>query len=412
MFTQKLAAMFLLLCLLYAPTPFAANRMTVSPLIYKHLQKVDEQINQNRFDEAQKHCAVLLNKKSLNPYEKSIIQQMLAGIYIRGENYPQATKSFQRVLSLAALPKGNLLNIHYSLAQLYMQQGSYNEALKHFNLWLRETPQAKAEAWQFLASIYVAKEQYSKAVKPAEKALALTSSALTASESEPLYQLLLGLYQRTNNNQRAIHLLKKMIEIFPENKEYWMQLFYTLNEEGKDKLALSILDLAYVNKLLDDGDELSHLAQLHIFHNNPLRAALILDSGIKQGAIKATHSHLQLLASAWFNAKEYEKSLRSLKQAAKLSGDGKIYYQLAQAYSELSRWQEVVVALQKALDDKSLKNVGACHLLMGIAYIELEDYKQAQASFQKSLREDTSKKEAGSWLAYLTQRMAEQDYEK
>jgi len=407
MFTQRLAAIFLLLCLLYAPTSFAANRMTVSPLIYKHLQKVDEQINQNRLDEAQKHCAVLLNKKSLNPYEKSIIQQMLAGIYIREENYQQATQSFQRVLSLAALPKGSLLNIHYSLAQLYMQQGSYNDALDQFNLWLRETPQAKAEAWQFLASIYVAKEQYSKAVKPAEKAL-----ALTASESEPLYQLLLGLYQRTNNNQRAIHLLEKMIEIFPKNKEYWMQLFYTLNEEGKDKLAVSILDLAYVNKLLDDGDELSHLAQLHIFHDNPLRAALILETGIKQGTIKATDSHLQLLASAWFNAKEYEKSLRSLKQAAKLSGEGKIYFQLAQAYSELNRWQEVVVALQKALDDKSLKNVGACHLLMGIAYIELEDYKQAQVSFQKSLRDDTSKKEAGSWLAYLTQRMAEQDYEK
>jgi len=407
MITQRLATVFLLLCLLYAPTSFAANRMTVSPLIYKHLQKVDEQINQSQFDEARKHCAVLLNKKSLNAYEKSIIQQMLAGIYIREENYPQATESFQRVLSLAALPKGSLLNIHYSLAQLYMQQGSYNDALDQFNLWLRETPQAKAEAWQFLASIYVAKEQYSKAVKPAEKAL-----ALTASESEPLYQLLLGLYQRTNNNQKAIRLLEKMIEIFPKNKEYWMQLFYTLNEEGKGKLALSILDLAYVNKLLDDGDELSHLAQLHVFYENPLRAALILEAGIKQGTIKTTDSRLKLLASAWFNAKEYEKSLKSLKQAAKLSGKGEIYFQLAQAYSELNRWKEVVVALQKALDDKSFKNVGACHLLIGIAYIELEDYKQAQVSFQKSLRDDTSKKEADSWLAYLTQRMAEQDYEK
>jgi tetratricopeptide (TPR) repeat protein len=405
-------AMFLLLCLLYTPTSFAANRMTVSPLIYKHLQKVDEQINQNRFDEAQKHCTDLLNKKSLNPYEKSIIQQMLAGIYIREENYQQATQSYQRVLSLAALPKANLLNIHYSLAQLFMQQGVYDKALEHFNLWLRENPQAKAEEWQFLASIYVAKEQYLEAVKPAEKALALTASTLTTSSREPLYQLLLGLYQRTNNNQQAILLLKKMIEIFPKTKEYWMQLFYMLNEEGKDKLALATLDLAYVNKLLDEGDELSHLAQLHIFHNNPLRAALILESGIKRGSIKATHSQLQLLASAWFNAKEYEKSLTALEQAAKLSGDGKIYFQLAQAYSELSRWQEVVVALQKALDDKSLKNIGASYLLMGIAYIELENYSQAQASFENSLLEDKTKKEANTWLAYLTQRMAEQDYEK
>jgi tetratricopeptide (TPR) repeat protein len=190
-----------------------------------------------------------------------------------------------------------------------------------------------------------------------------------------------------------------------------MQLFYMLNEEGEDKLALTILDLAYVNRLLT-GDELSHLAQLHVFHNNPLRAALILESGIEQGSIKATHSQLQLLASAWFNAKEYEKSLRSLKKAAKLSGDGKTYFQLAQAYSELNRWQEVVVALQKALDDKSLKNIGASYLLMGIAYIELENYSQAQEFFEKSLLEDKTEKEANTWLAYLTQWMAEQDYEK
>ena len=152
-----------LICLLSMPS-FAVNHMTVSPLIYKHLQRIDDRVSKKQFSEAQKDCVNLLNKKSLNSYEKSIIHQMLAAIYIWQENYVQASESFQKVLLFEALPKQNLINIHYSLAQLYMQQESYDKALDHFNFWLEGNTKPNYEAWQFLASIYVAKEKYFEAV--------------------------------------------------------------------------------------------------------------------------------------------------------------------------------------------------------------------------------------------------------
>ena len=168
-----------------------------------------------------------------------------------------------------------------------------------------------------------------------------------------------------------------------------------------EKQALTILDLAYVNQLLTNGDELVHLAQLHLYHQNPLRGALIIEKGLRDGNINETTSHLKLLASAWFNAKEYQKALKPLAQSAQMTGDGEIYYQLAQAYTELNLWQKTVEALQHALKDKALKNPGACYLLMGIAYSELEDYANAEQVFKHSLKDSQTHDDAERWILYI-----------
>ena len=392
---MRIIRVFVVLSFLSMSASVVANHMMVSPATYKQLQKLEALINEGRLDDAQIRGVNLLKKKVLNSYEKSIIQQMLAGIYIQNENYPPAIKAFQTILSLDELPKSNLLNIHYTLAQLYMQSEDYNNALNSLKIWLDQTEQAKSEAWHFLASIHVAQEQYPEAILPAKKALALAQV-----KNESHYQLLLGLYQRTNKNNPAIQLLGKMIERFPENKEYWMQLFYMLNKVGLEKQALAILDLTYINKLLKDSDELVQLAQLHLYHENPLRAAVILESGMETGTIEVTQSRLQLLSSAWFNAREHEKLLAVLIRLAKLSGDGLTYYQLAQTYRELSRWHEVINALHMAFNDKGLKNTGACYLLMGHAYFELKDYHAAQIAFEKSLSDKRTQSEAKKWIDY------------
>ena len=384
------------LSLLFCSASFAASKMMVSSANYKHLQKVEALINQNQLEEAQLRCTKLLRKKTLNPYEKSVTQQILAGIYIRKENYPLAIHSFQAVISLAALPENNLLNIHYTLAQLYMQNEDYDNARKNLKIWLDKTEHPESDAWQFLASIYIAQEQYPEAIPAAKKALSL------AQVKKPShYQLLLSLYQRTNKNQLAISLLEETITHFPEHKEYWMQLFYMLNKAGREKQALETLDLAYVNKLLTDNDELVQLAQLHLYHENPLRAALILEAGMDAGKIKLTELQLQLLSSAWFNAREYEKLLNILKQSAKLSGKGETYFQLAKTYRGLGRWQDAIDALKMALADKNVQNTGAYYLLMGLAYSELENYADAEKAFENSLSDERTRDEAQKWIDYI-----------
>ncbi|MBL4607150.1 MAG: tetratricopeptide repeat protein [Pseudomonadales bacterium] len=372
--------------------------MSVSPALYKKLQKMEDKISDGQVNEVLILCTNLLSKKHLNTYEKSIIRQMQASVYIRSKNYLKAIDAYQAIIVFNALPKNNLLSIHYTLAQLFMQQAQYESALKQFKLWMAETAKPKSDAWRFLASIYIAQERYDAAIPAAEKALAL---AMPKTESH--YQLLLGLYQRSNKSEHAISLLKEVLLYFPQNKEYWLQLFYMLNEVGKEKQALTILDLAYINGMLNDENEVSQLAQLHLYHQNPFRVAMILEQGIAEGMIKKSYSHLQLLASAWFNARDYQKAIKWLLQAAQLSGDGKAYYQLAQAYSELNDWERVALSLHSALKDTKFENRGAAYLLLGIAYTEQKKFSEAEKSFQHSLLDGKTKSEAEKWLVYIAE---------
>ncbi|MBV1873028.1 MAG: tetratricopeptide repeat protein [Gammaproteobacteria bacterium] len=401
------AALGFLLVLSFAglPVAFGSNAMTVSPATYKQLQQIDSLVNQGQMQRAQARCLKVLKRKTLNPYEKSILQQMLAGIYLRSENYTQAIGVYEHILKLSALPETNLLAIHYTLAQLHRQADAYVKALQHLTIWLSKAEKSKMlkpEPWQFLASIYVAMEQYPEAIPAAKKALALEKP-----QKEMHYQLLLSLYQHTNKNWLAIKLLEQAIEYFPENQQYWMQLFYMLNTEGEEKKALAVLDLAYTNGLITEQKKLLHLAQLHLYHENPLRGGMILEKGLASGSIKANQDTLQMLSTAWLNAREYEKLLVVLKQSATLTGDGDTYFQLAQAYRELNRWQAVISATEKALADKTLKNFGACYLLIGLAEFELENYPAAQVAFEKSALDARTKAEAIKWRDYTFSHMGE-----
>ena len=389
-----LSVLFAICC--YVSNVFAAGSMTVSSTVYKKLMQVEEQINSGKLDDAIRQSEILLNSRHINSYEKSLVYQLLAGAYIRKEKYDKATRVYKTILSLKALPESNQVNIHYSLVQLYFQLAQYDLALNHFDIWRNKTKEIRSEGWQLLASIYIAREEFQKAISPAEKALKLVRH-----EKESLYQMLLGLYQRTNKSHDALKLLEIILGKYPEKKEYWLQYFYTLNEIGKEKEALTILDLAYTNKLLTEEREFINLAQYHLYHQNPLRAALILEKEVKEGKINNTAETLKLLASAWFNAREYQSALSPLKQSAELSGDGETYYQLAQAFSELNLWNQSIESLKRALDDKTIKNPGACYLLMGIAFTELDEYARAEQAFNQSLLDQKTQDEAQRWILYL-----------
>jgi tetratricopeptide (TPR) repeat protein len=183
---------------------------------------------------------------------------------------------------------------------------------------------------------------------------------------------------------------------------YWTQLAGALLNQNKGFQALAIMDLALMMGLLDQEGELLNIVSLYIQNGLPYEASQLLEKGIKKKVMKKNRKNQELLANAFIQAKEYDKALAPLENAAKLSKDGKLYALKARLFLEKEKFKEAVALFDKALG-KGLKekDKGQVYVEKAVALIQVGDYKTALNSLDKASRFKESKKLALSWRSYI-----------
>ena len=88
------------------------------------------------------------------------------------------------------------------------------------------------------------------------------------------------------------------MQIWPGVKTFWQQLTAIYYEEEEEELAFVAQRTMHVQNMLTSSKELSSMAQLFLYHNVPIKAAEILQSGFDGGNIEKTEDNYDLLARA------------------------------------------------------------------------------------------------------------------
>ena len=381
-----------------APVFAKKNPPTVSPYMYKQLNLAQQKVDSGALEEALLILDKIIRQKRSSAYEKALAQQTSGLIHYQQQQIEQAIKLFNLALARDALPLEAAQQTRYNLAQLYLSEQQYDIAIKTIKQWLELSKKPTGEAYLLLASAYSADHQYQAALEPAQMALKLLTSP-----KESHYRFLLGLYFETENYALATTLLEELILKFPTHKEYWLQLASLYSQKNRDKKSLVITEMAYQKGLLNRNDEIVRLTQLLLHLQYPHKAARILEKEIAAGTVKNSQQNLELLATAWFNAREYQKALAPLKSAAEQSSNGELYLRLAQAQFELEQFQETINSLNQAISKGQLQHPGTAHLLNGIAHYQLDQFEQAIDAFEKAIQFDNSHNQAAQWISYLKQ---------
>lgn len=198
----------------------------------------------------------------------------------------------------------------------------------------------------------------------------------------------------------AAVVLQKAIQYFPKETLFWQQLSYAYRQLEEDDKALAVLVLANYSGLLD-RDQSVVLAKYFAYQNIPVKAAQLVRDNIDQGKLEATGENLQLLARAWLQAREPEQAAAILKSLCANAPDGKLHVFYAEVLTELRDWSTVVKTLTAGVKKGGIDNIGHAHLLLGIAYFNLEHYSQAQQAFSQALLDKRTKVAASQWLEQI-----------
>jgi len=353
---------------------------------------------------------LIANKPNMKAYDKATTFQYRASVKVQLEDYQGALRDFQTALDANGLDNNGNNQLRYYIAQLQFQLENYQAAIQGLNAWISSAKAAglpvDANAYYLLAAAYtqVTPPNWRAAVGPAEQTI-----AARAEPKKSDYDLLNLIYSELNENTKRGPLLEKMINNWPNERSYWVQLSGFYSNTGKDQDAFSVLEVAYRAGLLTKESELITLVNYYSYFDNPYRGARMMEREMDAGTIARTTKNLTLLSQLWSQAREHKRAIPVLEAAAKSADSGELYYRLGQVLLADEQYAKAESALARAVNKGGLpaEKIGDIWLLIGTARFsqagpdDCDKRSKAREAFVSATRYPKSSRQAGEWVTYI-----------
>ena len=168
-------------------------------------------------------------KKALNSYELANVYNLYAFIYYSREDYGNALKSYENVVSQPDIPLAMEINTRFTIAQLYFVQEDWQRGIDALLKWFDMTETPNANAYVLLAQGYYQTKDYNKALLNVEKAISMFTEKGKVPK-EQWYNLARFLYFEKGDINKTVDVLEILLTHYPK-KQYWVQLSHMYGEQ-------------------------------------------------------------------------------------------------------------------------------------------------------------------------------------
>ena len=341
-----------------------------------------------------------LRTMPLNCYEEGAVLKLSAYINIENGNSQGAINDLMAALNKGYIPAKDSAQTYYNIAQIYLQSENVNKALEFMQKWQQAGGQPdRTQKWQ-LAVLYQRVDNYKEAVRYAEE----VKQADGANYKQEVYDLLIYLYNETGNKAKLANVLEEVLVRNPTERKYWDAIagnYFAADEERK---AFEVQKAMYLAGLLTKEDELMRIVNFYNRFNAPYHAAKILEKEMNAGRVSKNLDHLELLANLYQVAREHEKAIPVIRQAASAGGGGAMYERLGRSYADLQKWKETEDALTQAINMGGLKDRGNAMVMIGQSRYERDDRSGAREAFRNA-----GNRAGRSWLQFMDSEEATAD---
>ncbi len=399
---SKLKSLLLMLLVSFSVLAEENNQYLLTEKTYKALSVAQELIAADDYSKAETQLTALL-KKVDKPYEKAVVQQTLGYLYSSQENYKKAASYFQLALDLGALPEKVSHNLRYNLGQLLLADEQYKKGITILETWLKAEASPHNSVYVLLASAYYRLKDFKQVIKHISTAIKNDKTA-----TEAWYQMLLSAHLELKQFKSAINVLETLITLYPYQKNYWDQLTALYLQQKKDFTALAVRMLSQRLEL-GDAKTLISLADMYRYLHIPYKSAQLLSEALEKGVIPADFDNLTRLADSWLAARESEKAVLVLKQAAEFDDSGESDFKQGRVLIGLEQWQDAIQPLELGLKKLSGDKKGTASLLLGMAYFYLDDLASAKTMFTQAVDYENERNQAGQWLRHINKQMEAAD---
>ena len=341
-----------------------------------------------------------LKSQELNCYEEGAVLKLSAYINIERGDRQGAIRDLQSALDKGYIPAKDAAQTYYNIAQIYLQGENVEKALEFMKKWQQAGGQPdRQQKWQ-LAVLYQRVDDFQTAIKWAEEVKRDDGS----NYKQEVYDLLIYLYNSVDDKAKLASILEEVLVRNPTERKYWDAIagnYFAANEERR---AFEVQKAMYLAGLLTKEDELMRVVNFYNRFNAPYHAAQILEKEMNAGRISKSLKNLELLANLYQVAREHEKAIPVIKQAAAAGGGGAMLERLGRSYADLQMWEETEEALTDALNAGGVKDRGTAYVMIGQSRYERNDRAGAREAFRQA-----NNRGGRGWLQFMDSEEATAD---
>lgn len=342
--------------------------------------KAETELLQNDNPTAALEALNQLRGQEMNCYEEGAALRLGAAIKINAEDYVGAVADLVTALDKGFIPASEAKQTYYNISQIYLTTDNKSKALEYYDKWMRAGGQPDRNQKWTLTVLYTQLDRFGEAIKWAEQVYRQDG----ASAKREVTDTLLFLYDKTNNRVKKARLLEQLLERNPSERRLWDQIASDYFQSNNETKAFEVQKAMYLGGLLTTEEELMRIVNFYNSLDAPFQAAKILEKEINSGRIEKSYQRLELLANLYQVAREYEKAIPVIEQAAAIAPNGQMYERLGRSYSELREWAKAEDALTNAINKGGLKDSGLAWVLIGQSRYERDDRSGARDAFRSA----------------------------
>lgn len=246
-----------------------------------------------------------------NPYAKSKALSGLALLKYNSGDTKGAIALQKQSLDLNALPNDDYFPMLYALAQMYVADEDYTQALSALDQWMQQSGKISADAYALKGNVLYRLEKYPEAVTAIQKAKSLSDQP-----KESWDQILIASYFAMDKYDEAAKVAEAALAKDPNNAKLLMNVVQIyMNAQEYDK-ALPLLERARTNGQITDETTYVNMAKLYYNaavsgkdpHANALKAAQVVEDGMAKGIIKPSKDNYKLMGDAYLLGGETSKA--------------------------------------------------------------------------------------------------------
>ncbi len=387
---------------------FAASGPSVSGPVGKILLDAQKAYQANDFAGGltlSKQAQALPDRTDFDNYE---INKMISFGAVKTNDLATAYTAELAQATSPSLQDADKPEVYRIVALLANSQKQYDVSVKYANLYLA-IPNVPADPSIFLAlaqAQYVTND-FVNAELTAKKAIAATPAGTAPSVT--ILEILYSAQARQNKTADASASLETIVTYYDEPEDWAQLIGSSIGIKGiKDTEALDIFRLMIPTKAKGSPEDYTTPASIAVSSQLPVEADAFLQAGLDAGKLTNSGPTAALIAKSRSAAAHDRATIAQFDGEARKSPNGELDARLAETYFGYARYDDAIVAAQRALKKGGAK-VSPDQMNMIIAMSLTVQGKTADATAAFNTVSGSSPglaKAKHLWLLYLNRKTA------
>ncbi len=345
----------------------------------RELSKAADLVNDGKGMEALPIVEKVLGNPKSSKYAQAFALQLKGRAYWDDDNEAEALAATIKAIELDALPNVHQFGLIYQVAQMYMQDEKYDQALSWIDRWEKESGQNTADSLALKSNLFYRLERYQDAIGTMKQAIAKSDAP-----HESWNQILMASYYELDQFDEAAALVQSQLAKKPNDIKLIKQLATIYVNGDKYPQAIEVLSKAKAQGLITSPEDYMQLAKLYANADKPKDAADTLREGMSKGVVQPSLEAYRLLGDVCSQSEDDACTIDAYTKASPFAADGNVDYQLGYYLYYAERSAEAKEALNRAISKGGLRQEGEAYVMRGDILSDLNDNAGAMADWRKA----------------------------